>query len=139
MTLQLGDVEKRLQSLIEVHLTKYLPGPTYQDRIAQRLSEALQKSLTAQGAGKAPNGDGNNDIFYPRGTGLFSIKTLRIFNRWGEVVFEKNGFMPNDAGAGWNGTVKGMKQNPDVFVYTVDILCDNSSLLTLKGNVALIR
>ncbi len=87
----------------------------------------------------SPNGDGNNDIFYPRGTGLFSIKTLRIFNRWGEVVYERNGFMPNDAAAGWNGMVKGMKQNPDVFVYTVDILCDNSTVLTLKGNVALIQ
>ncbi|GAB2834247.1 PKD domain-containing protein [Ferruginibacter profundus] len=87
----------------------------------------------------SPNGDGVNDIFYPRGTGLFSIKTLRIFNRWGEVVYEKNGFMPNDVNAGWNGTVRGMKQNPDVFVYTVDIICDNSSVLTLKGNVALIQ
>jgi gliding motility-associated-like protein len=87
----------------------------------------------------SPNNDGVNDIFYPRGTGLFSIKTMRIFNRWGEVVYEKNGFMPNDAAAGWNGTVKGMKQNPDVFVYTVDVLCDNNSVLTLKGNVALIQ
>ena len=42
MALQPGDVEKRLQSLIEIHLMKYLPGPTYQDRIVQRLSEALQ-------------------------------------------------------------------------------------------------
>jgi pSer/pThr/pTyr-binding forkhead associated (FHA) protein len=48
MALQLGDVEKRLRSLIEVHLTKYLPGPTYQDRIAQRLSEVLQTSLSTQ-------------------------------------------------------------------------------------------
>lgn len=48
MALQLGDVEKRLRSLIEVHLTKYLPGPTYQDRIAQRLSEVLQTSLATQ-------------------------------------------------------------------------------------------
>ncbi|MGC4101992.1 PKD domain-containing protein [Ferruginibacter sp.] len=87
----------------------------------------------------SPNGDGVNDVFYPRGTGLFSIKTLRIFNRWGEVVYEKNGFMPNDVNAGWNGTVKGIRQNPDVFVYTVDILCDNSTVLTLKGNVALIQ
>lgn len=51
MAIQLGDVEKRLRSLIEINLTKYLPGPTYQDRIAQRLSEALQNSLTAQRRG----------------------------------------------------------------------------------------
>ncbi len=51
MTLQISDVEKRLQSLIEVYLTKYLPGPGYQDRIAQRLSEALRTHLALQEAG----------------------------------------------------------------------------------------
>ncbi len=87
----------------------------------------------------SPNGDGANDIFYPRGTGLFSIKALRIFNRWGEIVYEKNNFRPNDISSGWNGTYKGVKLNPDVFVYTLDIICDNSSILSFKGNVALIQ
>jgi gliding motility-associated-like protein len=87
----------------------------------------------------SPNADGHNDMFYPRGSGLFSIKTLRLFNRWGEVVYEKNNFMPNDAAAGWNGRYKGMLQNPDVYVYTIDIICDNSTVMTLKGNVALIQ
>lgn len=31
----------------------------------------------------SPNGDGMNDIFFPRGTGIFTIKSLRIFSRWG--------------------------------------------------------
>ena len=53
MAIQLGDVEKRLRSLIEINLTKYLPGPTYQDRIAQRLTETLQSSLAAQRRGGA--------------------------------------------------------------------------------------
>jgi gliding motility-associated-like protein len=87
----------------------------------------------------SPNGDRRNDIFYPRGTGLFSIKTLRIFDRWGEVVYEKSNFLPNTEAAGWDGTYKGRLQNPDVFVYTVDIVCDNSAVLTLKGNVALLQ
>ena len=87
----------------------------------------------------SPNGDGANDIFYPRGTGLFRIKTMRIFNRWGEVVYEKNGFMPNDASSGWNGTHQGQKLTPDVYVYTIEIVCDNSGTLTFKGNVTLIQ
>jgi gliding motility-associated-like protein len=87
----------------------------------------------------SPNGDRHNDIFYPRGTGLFSIKTLRIFDRWGEVVYEKSNFLPNTEAVGWDGTYRGRLQNPDVFVYTVDIVCDNSAVLTLKGNVALIK
>lgn len=87
----------------------------------------------------SPNGDGMNDIFYPRGTGLFRIKTFRVFNRWGEVVYEKNAFMPNDASAGWNGTHNGQKLTPDVYVYTIEIVCDNNNTLVFKGNVALIQ
>lgn len=86
-----------------------------------------------------PNGDGINDIFYPRGTGLFKIKTLRLFSRWGEVMYEKSNFMPNDASSGWDGTFKGKVLTPDVYVYTIDIICDNSTILTLKGNVALLQ
>lgn len=86
-----------------------------------------------------PNGDGVNDIFYPRGTGIFSIKTLRIFSRWGEVMYEKNNFLPNEASAGWNGTFKGKTLTPDVYVYTIDIICENSTIFTLKGNVALLQ
>ncbi|MBL7739607.1 MAG: PKD domain-containing protein, partial [Chitinophagaceae bacterium] len=54
----------------------------------------------------SPNGDGSNDRFYPRGRGLYSIKTLRIFNRWGEIVFERHDFPVNNALSGWDGTYK---------------------------------
>jgi pSer/pThr/pTyr-binding forkhead associated (FHA) protein len=42
MSNQLSDLEKRLQNLIEVHLVRYLPGTALQDRIAQRMAEALR-------------------------------------------------------------------------------------------------
>ena len=87
----------------------------------------------------SPNGSGTNDIFYPRGSGLFKIKLLRIFNRWGEVVFEKMNFLPNDPTAGWDGTVKGQKLNSDVYVYTAELLCDNNTSLIVNGNIALLR
>ncbi len=87
----------------------------------------------------SPNGDGANDIFFPRGSGIFKIKLLRIFNRWGEVVFEKVNFSPNDPTAGWDGTVKGVKQNSDVFVYTAEVLCENNTPMILNGNIALLR
>jgi gliding motility-associated-like protein len=53
-----------------------------------------------------PNGDGMNDVFYPRGSGINRIHSMRIFNRWGELVFERKDFMANESAAGWNGTVK---------------------------------
>lgn len=87
----------------------------------------------------SPNADGSNDVFYPRGSGVFSIKSERIFSRWGEVIFEKHNFQANDVLAGWDGTFRGKKLTPDVYVYVIEVLCDNSSLLTFKGNIALIR
>jgi gliding motility-associated-like protein len=55
----------------------------------------------------SPNGDGVNEIFYPRGTGLFKIKNFKIFNRWGELMFEKNSFDANNPTYGWDGNFKG--------------------------------
>lgn len=86
-----------------------------------------------------PNGDGANDVFYPRGTGLFTIKSARVFNRWGEVVYERSNFQANDAAAGWDGTYKGIKLNPDIYVYVIDVLCDNNTTLPFKGNIALLK
>ena len=54
----------------------------------------------------SPNGDGMNDYFYPRGKG-FTVKSFRIFSRWGDVVFEQSNFVPNNQSYGWNGTYKG--------------------------------
>lgn len=87
----------------------------------------------------SPNGDGTNDIFYPRGSGIFKILSIKVFSRWGEVVFEKSNFSANDQSAGWNGSFKGKQLPSDVFVYIMQVLCDNNSTLTFKGNIALIR
>ena len=87
----------------------------------------------------SPNGDGVNDIFYVRGTGVFKVRMLRIFNRWGEVMFEGPNIEANDASKGWDGSYKGRKLPPDVFIYTVDILCDNNTVLTYKGNITLLQ
>ena len=87
----------------------------------------------------SPNADGVNDMFFPRGTGVFKIKAMVIFNRWGETVFDKRSFDANDASAGWDGTYKGSKLTSDVFVYMIDLVCDNKTVLSLKGNVSLVR
>jgi gliding motility-associated-like protein len=87
----------------------------------------------------SPNGDGSNDVFYPRGTGLFSAKTLRIFNRWGEIVFERQDFPVNNASVGWDGTWKGKKANSDVYIYQLEIYCQNGELIKYNGNITLIR
>jgi gliding motility-associated-like protein len=87
----------------------------------------------------SPNGDGNNDIFYPRGKGVYTIKQLRIYDRWGEEVFARYLFTANDLSKGWDGTFKGKTLQPDVYVYMMDVQCDNGETTVYKGNVALIK
>jgi len=87
----------------------------------------------------SPNADGKNERFYPRGQGLNHIKSLRIYNRWGEMVFSAVDFDANDASAGWDGTYKGKVLPPDVYVYTCEVICQNYEVLTYNGNVTLLR
>lgn len=87
----------------------------------------------------SPNGDGSNDIFYIRGKGLDRVKSIRIFNRWGEVVFEQQNFPVNNPAYGWDGKFKGNKPHPDVYVYQVEVFCDNSEIIRFEGNIALIQ
>ncbi len=87
----------------------------------------------------SPNGDGHNDMFYPRGRGLAAIKSMRIFNRWGELLFEQKNFAVNDPNAGWDGSYKGQKLTPDVYVYMIDVLCENTEVISVKGNITLLK
>ncbi len=87
----------------------------------------------------SPNGDGQNDIFYARGKGLDRIISFRVFNRWGELVYERNNIGLNDAAAGWDGTYKGQALTPDVFVYSVEAICTTGENISWKGDVSLIR
>jgi gliding motility-associated-like protein len=79
------------------------------------------------------------NTFSPNGKGLFSIQSLRIFNRWGEMVFQKVNMAPNDASAGWDGSYKGKLANADVYTYIIEIVCDNSAIITYKGNITLLQ
>ncbi len=87
----------------------------------------------------SPNGDGSNDLYYPRGKGIQTVRSLRIFNRWGEMVYRRDNFRPNDPSSAWDGRFQGRELPPDVFVYMIDVVCENQSIVTLKGDIALIR
>lgn len=86
-----------------------------------------------------PDGDGINDVLMLRGTGVVSVKFFRIFNRWGEVVFEKANFPPNNINYGWDGKVRGIAGAPDVYVYTAEVVCENGTTFTYKGNISIIK
>ena len=81
----------------------------------------------------SPNGDGNNDVFQIYGEGIKTID-LKIFNRWGELVYESNNQFE-----GWDGRYKGEMQNPAVFTYYTTIQFLNNKEIERKGTVTIIR
>ncbi|HWB63317.1 MAG TPA: PKD domain-containing protein, partial [Chitinophagales bacterium] len=80
-----------------------------------------------------PNGDGVNDVVKVEGSGIVAI-TFRIFNRWGEKVFETH-----DKNVGWDGTYKGVLQEVEVYTYTVEATMVNGQVIPLKGNITLLK
>lgn len=87
----------------------------------------------------SPDNDGVNDVFMVRGKGLARVKHFRVFNRVGQVVFERNNFDANDPTQGWDGRVNGIPASPDVYVYTAELLCTGGASYYKKGNVTLVR
>ncbi len=86
-----------------------------------------------------PNNDGLNDVFYPMGVGLFKIQSLRIFNRYGQVVFLKTNVNANDRSAGWDGRVNGKIADVGAYVYALEVICKNGEVLTINGKILLIQ
>lgn len=80
-----------------------------------------------------------NNILMVRGSGIQSVKSFRIFNRWGQVVFERANFPANAKEFGWDGTYNGKQLQPDVFIYTAEVICDNGTPYTFTGNVAILK
>jgi gliding motility-associated-like protein len=87
----------------------------------------------------SPNGDGMNDYFYPRGSGLYNIQSLTIFNRWGQIVFQRKNFPANSETLGWDGTFNDKPAPMDAYVYVAEVICNNAQVVVLHGNVTLVR
>jgi hypothetical protein len=86
-----------------------------------------------------PDADGTNDVFAPVIAGLTSdySYTFRIYDRWGEVVFETND--PNDV---WTGNVHGRNHyaQPDAYVYEITLQLRAGEVPFRKiGSIVLIR
>ncbi len=87
----------------------------------------------------SPNKDGVNDDFFPRSNVSLNIKSFRVFNRWGQKVYEKTDFPANNARAGWDGRYQGVLQPPDVYIYVMEITCANGQTFIHRGDVSIIR
>ena len=86
--------------------------------------------------GFTPNRDGKNDKVYPIAVGVSVFYTFKIFNRWGNLVFESNSLDPD---LGWDGTYKGKDQPADTYTWVVYGIGLTGKAISKSGSVALIR
>jgi len=88
----------------------------------------------------SPDGDGTNDRFFLQtGPEVQLIKSFRIFDRWGTLVYSGGPFPPNDPSLGWDGTFQGQLLKPAVFVFFAEVEFIDGWVELVKGDVALIR
>ena len=82
----------------------------------------------------SPNGDGINDVFRPIPVGVVSTEFFRIFNRYGELVFETNQWMK-----GWDGKYKAVPQAIGNYIWVIKGIGRNGKVIEMKGNVLLVK
>jgi gliding motility-associated-like protein len=82
----------------------------------------------------SPNGDGHNDRIYPLCINIVELKFFRVFNRWGQLMFETS-----IIDYGWDGIYNGQPQVSDVYTWTLDATGIDGVRYRRAGNVWLAR
>ena len=82
----------------------------------------------------SPNGDGHNDKLQPFTVNIKELKYFRIFNRWGQLVFETNSI-----GQGWDGIFKGQPQPLDTYQWIAEGIGNDGQPVKRAGNSVLLR
>jgi len=80
----------------------------------------------------SPNGDGINDYFFPTMHGVSSFH-LKIFNRWGELVFETK---TNNS---WDGKCKNLESAIGIYTYIVELITIYGEKHSFSGTFTLVR
>ncbi|WP_081658911.1 gliding motility-associated C-terminal domain-containing protein [Terrimonas ferruginea] len=97
--------------------------------------QVLSSCLIAVPTGFTPNGDGLNDYFYPLNAFKADNLHFRVYNRWGQVVFESRDWTKK-----WDGRINGLLQPTGVYVWMLEYIHrDTRQKISQKGTTTLIR
>ncbi|MFK8056607.1 MAG: gliding motility-associated C-terminal domain-containing protein [Saprospiraceae bacterium] len=89
----------------------------------------------------SPNGDGSNDRFtlFAQEGYVASIKSLLIFDRWGDHLASLSNLQPNDVSAGWDGRSRDQELNTGVVVWVAVLEYFDGSEEVFRGDLTLVR
>jgi gliding motility-associated-like protein len=87
-----------------------------------------------------PNHDGVNDFLSVYSGGAAeNVQLMRIYNRWGGLIFETQNFGVNNPFLGWNGTFRNESVDAGVYLYEVEVRFLDNDVQKVRGNVTLVR
>lgn len=81
-----------------------------------------------------PNGDGRNEILRPVLMGIKQLRYFRVYNRWGQLLFETS-----TANKGWDGRLGGVPQPSGAVVWIAEAIGSDGRTYNRKGTTVLIR
>ena len=89
----------------------------------------------------SPNGDNTNDYFQLGiGSGVTQVNFLKIYDRWGNLVFHDEAYMPNDVlHPGWDGRFGNSDVVPGVYVFIAEVVFLDNAVIRYKGDVTIVR
>jgi len=87
----------------------------------------------------SPNGDGKNDFFNLFGKGVADIRWLRVYDRWGNHLYDAEHLPINDEMQGWNGVFRGQPVSPGVFVWQAMVEFIDGVSEIFSGDVTVVR
>jgi gliding motility-associated-like protein len=89
--------------------------------------------------GFTPNDDGINDLLLVHGRPGTMVKQFRVFNRWGEMLYEAADFEVNDQTVGWDGTFRGKPADAGVYIWYLVVEYEDAMEDGFRGQTTLIR
>jgi gliding motility-associated-like protein len=110
-----------------------------QDR-ASLLVRVDEPAVWAPNAFSPNREDGNNDFFtiFSRDNNVQIIRSLQVFDRWGNQVFYTENIPPNVPNLGWNGRFRGQPMNPAVFVWYAEVELLSGERILLEGDITIV-
>jgi len=88
----------------------------------------------------SPNGDGVNDYFTIfSGNVIKNVQVMRVFDRWGNLVYQHQNFAPNAEQVGWDGTFNGKLAMQGVYTFYAILEYEDSKVAPVSGEVVLVR
>jgi gliding motility-associated-like protein len=87
----------------------------------------------------SPNGDSNNDLLLVHGNPGVKILEFKVFDRWGELLFQRGDFDINDPAVGWDGNFRSQKMTPGVYMWHVVAEFADGTIEEYTGSTTLIR